>query len=185
MTQMRPLDPSIRLRPATPADIPLLEAWDREPHVMAATGDDARDDDENNDYWHDEFARTAPDYRYYLGEVAGRPVGAMLIIDPHTEATGYWGAIEPGLRALDVWIGPPGDLGRGFGEMMMRRAFQICFAEPAVTAIVIDPLAVNVRAQRFYQRLGFRPEGRRVFGTDDCLVHRLTRTDWRHMFPAD
>ena len=31
-------------------------------------------------------------------------------------------------------------LGKGYVEMMMRRAFQVCFAEPSVTAIVIDPL---------------------------------------------
>ncbi|MEL6831284.1 MAG: GNAT family N-acetyltransferase, partial [Pseudomonadota bacterium] len=32
---------------------------------------------------------------------------------------------------------------------------------------------------RFYQRLGFRPIGRRMFEDDDCLVHRLDRADWR------
>jgi len=68
---------------------------------------------------------------------------------------------------------------------MMRRAFQLCFAEPAVTAIVIDPLASNTRAHRFYQRLGFKPEGRRMFEDDDCLVHRLTRETWRNQFPDD
>jgi len=37
--------------------------------------------------------------------------------------------------------------------MMMRRAFQVCFAEPAVTAIVFDPLTSNTRAHKFYRRL--------------------------------
>jgi aminoglycoside 6'-N-acetyltransferase len=48
-----------------------------------------------------------------------------------------------------------------------------------VTAVVIDPLASNVRAHRFYARLGFKPVGERRFGPDDCLVHELTRGDWR------
>ena len=69
--------------------------------------------------------------------------------------------------------------------MMMRRAFQVCFAEPAVTAIVIDPLTSNTRAHKFYRRLGFVPEGRRLFDDDDCLVHRLTREAWRQRFPND
>jgi len=47
-----------------------------------------------------------------------------------------------------------------------------------VTAIVIDPLASNERAHRFYRRMRFRPVGRRSFGEDDCLVHELTRRDW-------
>jgi aminoglycoside 6'-N-acetyltransferase len=54
-----------------------------------------------------------------------------------------------------------------------------------VTAIVIDPLASNTRAHGFYQRLGFEPEGRRMFGDDDCLVHRLTRKTWQDQFPDD
>jgi aminoglycoside 6'-N-acetyltransferase len=82
-----------------------------------------------------------------LLELGGRPIGAMQIIDPHTEATHYWGEIEPNLRAIDIWIGAAEDLSKGYGETMMRRAFQICFAEPTVTAIVSDPLASNTRAQ--------------------------------------
>jgi aminoglycoside 6'-N-acetyltransferase len=50
-----------------------------------------------------------------------------------------------------------------------------CFAEPAVEAILIDPLASNTRAIRFYQRFGFKPVGERLFGEDRCLVHRLER----------
>ena len=61
----------------------------------------------------------------------------MQIIDPCTEQTQYWGEIEPNLRAIDIWIGATEDLGKGYGEMMMRRAFQVCFAKPAVIAIVI------------------------------------------------
>jgi aminoglycoside 6'-N-acetyltransferase len=61
---------------------------------------------------------------------------------------------------------------------MMRQALAMCFADSAVTAIVIDPLASNTRAHKFYRRVGFRPLGRRMFGDDDCLVHELTRADW-------
>ena len=84
-----------------------------------------------------------------------------------------------------IWIGMADDLGKGYGETMMRRAFQLCFAEPAVDAIVIDPLASNTRAHKFYQRLGFVPEIRQRFGDDDCLVHRLARATWRARFPED
>jgi aminoglycoside 6'-N-acetyltransferase len=86
--------------------------------------------------------------------------------------------------ALQLSRGAAEDLGKGYGETMMRRAFQISFAEP-VTAIVIDPLASNTRAHKFYRRLGFVAEGRHMFGDDDCLVHRLTRLAWRQRFPND
>jgi aminoglycoside 6'-N-acetyltransferase len=44
-----------------------------------------------------------------------------------------------------------------------------------VKAILVDPLASNTRAHRFYERLGFVAVGRRTFGTDDCMVYRLER----------
>ncbi len=131
-------------------------------------------------YWPDELVRVD-----LVAELSGRPIGAMQIIDPRTEQTHYWGECEPNLRAIDIWIGAANDLGKGYGQTMMRRAFQICFADPGVTAFIIDPLASNVRAQKFYQRLGFVPERRRFFGEDDCLVDRLTRTTWRQQFLDD
>jgi aminoglycoside 6'-N-acetyltransferase len=164
----------------------LLELWDRQPHVIAAVSDDPSQSKAFGDIdWRDELAHTAPDNQYFIAEIEGRPIGAMQIIDPHTETTHYWGDIEPNLRAIDIWIGMAENLGKRYGEMMMRRAFQLSFANTHVTAIVIDPLASNTRAHKFYQRLGFSPEGRRLFGEDDCLVHRLTREAWRERFPND
>jgi aminoglycoside 6'-N-acetyltransferase len=181
-----PIDAKVTLRPMTLADVPLLDLWDQQPHVIAATSDDPSQSKAFGDtYWPDELALAAPDNRYFIAELAGRPIGAMQIIDPHTEETHYWGDVEPNLRAIDIWIGMADDLGKGYGETMMRRAFQLCFAEPAVDAIVIDPLASNTRAHKFYQRLGFVPEIRQRFGDDDCLVHRLARATWRARFPED
>jgi aminoglycoside 6'-N-acetyltransferase len=61
---------------------------------------------------------------------------------------------------------------------MMRLALDRCFAEPAVSAVLVDPLAANVRAHRLYERLGFRFVERRRFGADDCCVYRLERSDY-------
>ncbi|MBC7831838.1 MAG: GNAT family N-acetyltransferase, partial [Hyphomicrobium sp.] len=66
----------------------------------------------------------------------------------------------------------------GFGSDMMRLALERCFADAAVTAVLVDPLAANERAHRFYERFGFRRIERRFFGADDCFVYRLARADW-------
>ncbi len=58
---------------------------------------------------------------------------------------------------------------------MMRLALERCFADPQVSAVLIDPLASNTRAHRFYERLGFRFVERRRFGADECFVYRLDR----------
>jgi aminoglycoside 6'-N-acetyltransferase len=169
----------VQLRPATVADAPLLATWDRAPHVIACSSDDP--DDEvafGGIEWVEELSVSAWNSHYVIAEIDGEPVGVMQVCDPHTEPTHYWGEIEPNLRAIDIWIGPAHWLNRGVGTAMMSQMIDRCFAEPTVEAIIIDPLNSNTAAHRFYQRLGFRPEGRRMFDTDDCLVHRLLRADW-------
>lgn len=173
---------SIKLRPAVAADIPVLEDWDTRQHVIQATTDDPDAASAGNDWEHDlEIARTRGPavWELLIAELDGRPIGIVQIIDPHTEPTHYWGDIEPNLRAIDIWIGEEGLLGQGYGTEMMRQAIDHCFADPAVQAIVIDPLKSNMRAIRFYRRLGFVDVGSRVFlDTDHCLVMRLDRTTW-------
>jgi aminoglycoside 6'-N-acetyltransferase len=165
--------PLIRLRRAMLKDLPILHHWDTQPHVIAATGDD------DSFPWETELPRDVDWRELLIGEVGGRPVGVIQIIDAAREETHYWGDAEPNLRAIDIWIGEAADLGRGYGTAMMRLAIERCFAEPAVTAILIDPLARNTRAHRFYERLGFVAVGPRRFGTDDCMVYRLERDAWR------
>jgi aminoglycoside 6'-N-acetyltransferase len=161
----------VKLRPAKPEDLELLRRWDEQPHVVAS--------DPHDDWgWEDELRR-APDWREQcIAEADGRPIGFLQIIDPAREESRYWGDVPAGLRAIDLWIGEEADLGRGHGTRMMQLALARCFSDPAVSAVLVDPLASNTRAHRFYQRLGFRAVERRRFGADDCLVHRLERADW-------
>ncbi|MGL5940702.1 MAG: GNAT family N-acetyltransferase [Waterburya sp.] len=165
----------INLRPATLADLNLLQHWDKQAHVIAA--------DPNDDWgWETELSRT-PDWREQLiAEIEGRPIGFIQIIDPAREDSHYWGDVAENLRAIDIWIGEATDLGKGYGTIMMQLALARCFADPTVTAILIDPLVSNTRAQRFYERLGFQCVDRRWFGKDDCFVYRLNRSAWNNTF---
>jgi aminoglycoside 6'-N-acetyltransferase len=62
---------------------------------------------------------------------------------------------------------------------MMTLAIERCFSEPSVRAILVDPLASNDRARRFYERVGFRFVENRSFGDDNCAVYRLERENWQ------
>lgn len=163
----------LRLRPATAADAPLLRRWDDTPHILAA--------DPHSDWqWETALTTRVPGRESFIAEVDGLPIGFLEILDPSQDPERYWGDAPEGIRAIDIWIGEPSYLGRGFGTEMMQQALEHCFADPCVTAIVVDPLADNTRAHRFYERLGFRVTERRTFGPDDCLVLRLERRDWPH-----
>jgi aminoglycoside 6'-N-acetyltransferase len=162
--------PEVTLRPATLGDLELLRHWDEQPHTVAS--------DPNDDWgWEIELARNPPWREQLIAEVDGRPVGFLQIIDPAEEDSRYWGDAPPDLRAIDIWIGEASALNRGHGTAMMRLAIARCFTPPEVTAILIDPLASNTAAHRFYERLVFRFVERRRFGEDDCFVYRLERSD--------
>jgi aminoglycoside 6'-N-acetyltransferase len=163
----------MNLRSATLADLELLSYWSEQPHVLAATDDDWG--------WAIELDRSPIWREQLIAQIEDRSIGFIQIIDPALEDSHYWGDVAPNLRAIDIWIGEESDLGKGYGTQMMQFALAKCFADPVVTAVLIDPLASNTRAHRFYERLGFKWIDRRYFGDDDCFVYQLDRADWNNI----
>ena len=158
----------IRLRRAGPDDFSLLCRWDEQSHVIES--------DPNSDWeWASELRRDPPWREQLIAELDGIPIAFVQIIDPALEDGRYWGDVPANLRAVDIWIGEADQLGQGHGTRIMIQALGRCFADPAVTAVLIDPLASNTRAHRFYRRIGFEFIENRHFGDDYCAVHRLDR----------
>ena len=168
----RPAAGLVTLRPATPADLNLLRRWDQDPQLRVARGDD-------DWQWESELRKNLPWREQLIAELDGRPIGYLEIIDPEQDVDKYWGCMDAGHRAIDVWIGEPDARGRGYGSRMMRLAIERCFADPSVHTILIDPLETNTRAQRFYERLGFEYVACRDFHGDRCLVYKLRRDGTR------
>lgn len=161
----------INLRQSTIEDLPILNDWDNQQHVI----DSDPDDDWN---WEYELTRT-PEWREQLmAEVDGRPIGFIQIINPAQEESQYWGTISEGYRAIDIWIGSADDLGKGYGTEMMQLSLARCFSNPEVHRVLIDPLASNVRAIKFYERIGFKFLEDRKFGDSDCKVYYFSREEW-------
>jgi len=157
----------IELRRMRLDDVVMLERWDEDPDVAASGGDSDWYD------WPVELARDVDWRELLVAEEDGRPVGFVQLIDAAREDTHYWGAVEPGPWAVDIWIGAPEDRGRGVGTEMMHQALDRCFRDHGATEVLIDPLTTNLRAIRFYRRLGFTDVGERSFGDDRCLVMRF------------
>ncbi len=162
----------IQLRKATIDDLTTLKHWDQQAHVIAS--------DPNDDWnWEVELLRT-PDWRTQLiAEVNGAPIGFIQIIDPQKEETHYWGEIGAGKRAIDIWIGEKQNLGKGYGTAMMQLALEQCFSDQSVLTVIVDPLASNKKAVRFYEKMGFTFVGKRTFGIDDCAVYAIEKRDWK------
>ncbi len=163
----------MNLRPATLADLNLLQHWDSQPHVIASNPNDKWD-------WEVELKHNFWGREQFIAEINGRPIGFIEITNPALDDSNYWGDVAVNLRAIDIWIGEETDLGKGYGTKMMQLALKRCFADPIVTSVLVDPLASNTLAHRFYQRLGFQFLEQRWFGNDNCFVYQLNREDWHH-----
>lgn len=159
------------LRKATLHDLDLLTHWDRQPHVIACDPSELGD-------WKEELTEDYDWQQLLISEVDDEPIGFLQVIDPAKEETHYWGDVPSNLRALDIWIGEAYNLSKGYGTMMMKMAFDKCFSDPKITAILIDPLKSNTNAHRFYERLGFEFVEERTFEQDVCFVYELTRSQW-------
>ncbi len=162
----------LKLRKATLADLPTLRYWDTQVHVFVSDPDDDWD-------WETELQRDPAWREQLMAELNGKPLGFIQIIDPALEDSHYWGQIGPDKRAIDIWIGEPENLGKGYGTQMMLLALDRCFAQAEVTEVLIDPLESNVRAINFYKKLGFRFVEKRTFDKDECKVYTLSRQDWQ------
>ena len=159
------------LRHATITDLPIVNYWDQQQHVV--------DSDPNDDWnWETELHRTPVWREQLIAELDGKPIGFIQIIDPLKEETNYWGDVQPNLRALDIWIGEKENLGKGYGTAMMSLALKRCFDGTNVEPVIVDPLEANARAHKFYEKFGFRFIEKRAFSKDVCRVFRLERSEW-------
>lgn len=160
----------IKLRPASIDDLELVKYWDTKQHVI-----DSDPDEEWN--WELELNQN-PEWREQLiAELNEEPIGFIQIIDPYLEETHYWKDVLPNKRAIDIWIGEETNLNKGYGTTMMELAIQRCFQNPEVDGILIDPLKSNVKAHRFYKRLGFEFIEERMFDDTICYVFELKRDE--------
>lgn len=170
----------IHLRNATMDDLPLFTKWDDMPHLK----NQVPTSDWN---WIEELIEEHPFWRnQFIAVVENIPIGYLEIIDPYYETSQYWGKVQLGLRAIDIWIGEPQYLGKGYGKKIMNLAIKFCFIDPSVYKILIDPYASNTRAHKFYENLGFQFVEERDFEGDRCYVYELTReryaTDIAYLF---
>lgn len=161
----------LKLRPATINDLKVLQYWETKQHVI-----DCDPDDDWN--WEYELTRTPVWREQYIAEINANPIGMVQIIDPYLEETKYWGDVEQNKRAIDIWIGEEDQLNKGYGTEMMRLAIECCFQNDEVTGILIDPLKSNIKAHRFYERLGFIFVEERSFDDVPCYIYELNKVAW-------
>lgn len=139
-------------------DLPLLYSWVNQPEVAK--------------WWYEggsEFAIFQAKYKAKLNSnnkfpfivyLHGTPIGYVEYYIANQVGDGWWPDQPDGVYGIDIFIGVPEKLGKGYGSIFLRMFVDLLFAKPEVKKIIIDPAIDNLRAIRCYEKVGFRPVGR-------------------------
>ena len=149
------MDTPFTFEPVTPAHRAMLKGWLSTPEAQRWWGDPDTEID-----------------LIYAGEATGesrgfiahhRQIGPFAYIQcwdcamvpPHLLTEEPWVADQaPGTWGVDITIGDPTLLGKGWGSQAVRAFCDRLFAE-GVPRLIIDPDATNLRAVRAYEKAGF------------------------------
>lgn len=136
-------------RPATPADLDLLNGWTANPHV-------ARWWDRDHLFDADDLAR--PDVAAWIVTLEGRALAYLQDYALHGDEPHPYDHLPKGTRGIDQFIGDAGMTGHGHGPRFIRQHVETLFAAGA-PAIVTDPHPDNARAIAAYRKAGFEIDG--------------------------
>jgi aminoglycoside 6'-N-acetyltransferase len=156
---------SYAFRPMAVDDLPIVQRWLAKPHVAEWWGDPA----EQFALVRDDMAHPAMDQ--FIVEHERRPFAYLQCYAPDAWDGGF-GALPPGTRGIDQFIGAEDMINRGHGAAFIR-AFVEGLLKAGVPQVLTDPNPANGRAIRAYEKAGFRQ--RRPVDTPDgaavLMVH--------------
>ena len=134
----------LQLRPATPADVPVilnfireLAAYEREPDAVLATEADLL-----RDGW-----GPTPRFTAIIADYEGAPAGFALYFTSYSTWRGHYG-----IRLEDLYV-TPSLRGKGIGRALLTRLAQIA-VEQGCPRLEWDVLDWNAPAIAVYERLG-------------------------------
>ena len=152
---MDPLGGELTFRRLTADDLPRMHGWLNAPYVARWWGAPPTLEQVAAKYAPRLDGSEPTDG--YLGLLDGHPVAYLqtyLIRDYPEYATVV--AAGDGAAGLDLFVGEPELIGRGFGPRLIRAFLdRVLFARPEVDRCVIGPAVSNAAAIRAYKKAGF------------------------------
>ncbi|MDW9546825.1 GNAT family N-acetyltransferase [Sinorhizobium meliloti] len=136
-------------RKATVDDLPLLIAWQSNPHVRAWWGSDES---------YDAADLADPRVARWIVSTAERPFAFMQDYTVHGWEDHHFAKLPRGSRGIDQYIGDPEMIGLGHGSAFIGARMRALF-DAGVPVIATDPHPANERAIAVYKKLGFEPFG--------------------------
>ena len=165
------------LRAVTDADLPLLQAWDEDPTIIALMGRKFVDTDAGT--WLRSLGGKRSCKAWVIETLEGRLIGELELAELNWRA---------GSGELRICIGEKDYWGHGYGTDAICVALNAAFTDLGLTSVYLRVYVTNVRAIKVYERLGFRkqavlePCARRADPAAVMLMN-LTRQRWHTRQP--
>lgn len=131
-------------------DLPMLLAWQEQPHVRKWW---------DSDEPYDQEGISDPRVSRYIVSVEGRPFAFMQDYSVHGWEDHHFAQLPKGARGIDQFIGDPKMIGVGHGTAFIGARMGVLF-DGGAPVIATDPHPDNERAIAVYKKLGFEPAGR-------------------------
>lgn len=151
---------SVRLRPATSADWPLIREWLRRSDIQEWWGPASATEAEVN------IALNSAQAICRIIEADQQAVGYAHAVDATLWGDNLPDELEPGTWDLDLFVASEAHRGRGVGQVALAALAEEVFATTLAIAVCVFPSVRNERAVRAYEKAGFR--WKRIW--DDPLV---------------
>lgn len=170
---------SLDFRAMTAEDLPLVRRWLDMPHMLEWWGEPESELSHIKD-----MIEGRDTTRPFIFSLGGEPIGYIQywFIGHHQNDT--WLADNPWLAELppetigvDLSIGEPENVSRGFGSQVLR-AFVESLVREGHRTIIIDPDPANARAVRAYEKAGFRVIPELLGRSGDSLLMKFHPTDY-------
>nr|WP_299688564.1 GNAT family N-acetyltransferase [uncultured Tateyamaria sp.] len=130
-------------------DLPMLLAWQMQPHVR--------------EWWdldepYDQEGLNDPRVSRFVVSFEERPFAFMQDYSVHGWEDHHFAELPKGARGIDQYIGDPKMIGVGHGTAFIGARMRVLFDKGA-PIIATDPHPDNERAIAVYTKLGFEPSG--------------------------
>ncbi len=125
-------------------DIPLVHSWISRPHVREFWGEAALEDFETFKIKY-EGKISSEKVTPYIVMLQGKPIGYIQSYPINEKTFG-----------IDQFIGVPEFINKGLGSMFVKEFTDELLLSKKVSKIVTDPSVLNLRAQKAYEKAGFK-----------------------------
>lgn len=160
------------MRPVAALDLPVLEAWDNDPTIIALMG--KKYSRETTQQWFESLATDRTCRTWAIDTHEGRLIGELELAQLN------W---RTGSAELRVCIGEKDCWSHGYGTDAIRTALRVAFEKFELQSVYLRVFTANERAIRVYERLGFRkdailqPSSRRE-DPSPVMLMSLSRHRW-------